>query len=148
MPSAWLAAVLALAASLALAACGGSDEEAFDKDFRAVNARIVTLGEDVGKAVNGASRKRDTQIEDQFGKLSKRAGELAQEVDELEPPDKLKSTKEALAKSLDDAKDSLGQIEQAAGKHDADAARKATIQLVGAADDLRDSRQKLERATR
>jgi hypothetical protein len=148
VPRARLVAVLALAAPLALAACGESDEEAFNKDFRGVNTRIVALGKDVGTTVNGATRKKDTQIEDEFGELSQRAGELAQDLDELEPPDKLKATKEALVKSLGDAEDSLGAIEQAAAKHDADAARKATIQLVGAADDLRDSREKLERATR
>ena len=147
MSRALCTAVLAVAASLALAACGESDEEAFNKDFRGVDARIVVLGKDLGESVDGASRK-DRQIEDEFGKLSQRAGQLARDVDKLEPPEELKATKEALAESLGDTEDALGDIEQAAAKHDARAARMATIQLVAAARHLRDSRQKLVRATR
>jgi hypothetical protein len=143
-----IAAVLALAATPALAACGGSDEDAFKKDFRGVNGRIAALGKDVGKTVNEASGKKDTQIEDEFGELAQSTGELAQDVDELEPPDKLTATKDDLVESLGDAKDALSDIEQAAAKHDAQAARKATIQLVASSDDLRDARVKLERATR
>ena len=139
--------MLAVAASLAFAACGESDEEAFNKAFRGVDARIVVLGKDLGESVDGASRK-DRQIEDEFGKLSQRAGQLARDVDKLEPPEELKATKEALAESLGDTEDALGDIEQAAAEHDARAARMATIQLLAAARDLRDSRQKLVRATR
>ena len=148
MSRALCTAVLAVAASLAFAACGESDEEAFNKDFRGVDARIVVLGKDLGESVDGASRKKDTQIEDEFGKLSQRAGELARDVDQLDPPEEVKATKEGLAESLGDTEDALGDIEQAAAKHDARAARMATIQLVAAARDLRDSRQKLVRATR
>lgn len=148
MSRARLAAPLAFAVTFVLAACGESEDEAFSKDFRGVNERIVALGKDVGKTVNGASGKEDKQIEDEFGRLAQSTGELAQDVDELEPPDKLTATTDDLVESLGDAKDALGEIEQAAAKHDAQAARKATIQLVASSDDLREARLKLARATR
>ena len=148
MPRRLLAALLAIAALPALTACGESKEETFGKDFRGVNKRIVALGSEVGKAVNGASKKSDSQLADEFGKLSQRTGELAQDVDELDPPDKLKATTGQLGESLGDAKDALGDIQQAAAKHDATAARRAAIQLASSSRDLRDARQKLVKATR
>ena len=143
-----LAAAVAIVALCALSACGGSKEESFAKDFKPVNKRIVAMGSDVGKTVNGASKKTDKELADEFGTLSQRTGELAQDVDELDPPDDLKKTTDDLSESLGDAKDALGDIQEAASKHDATAARKATIQLVGSSGDLRTARQKLEKATR
>jgi hypothetical protein len=143
-----LAAAVATVAVCALSACGGSKEDTFAKDFKAVNKQIVALGADVGKTVNGASKKTDKQLAAEFGTLSDRTGKLADDVDELEPPDDLQKTTDALGKSLTSAEDALGDIQTAAGKHDATAARKATIQLVGSSGDLRDARQKLEKATR
>jgi hypothetical protein len=141
-------AVLAVAALSLLSACGGSKEDDFAKDYRDVNKQIVALGSDVGKTVNGASKKTDKELADEFGSLSKRTGDLAKDVDDLEPPDDLQKTTDDLSKSLTDAQHSLADIQDAADKHDADAARKATIQLVTSSADLRDARRKLEKATR
>jgi hypothetical protein len=143
-----LTAAVATVAVCSLSACGGNKEDEFAQDFKDVNKRIVALGADVGKTVNGASKKTDKKLAGEFGALSDRTGKLEHDVDELEPPDDLKDTTGDLSKSLGQAKDALGDIQTAAEKHDATAARKATIQLVGSSSDLRDARQELEKATR
>jgi hypothetical protein len=148
LPRALLALVAVLALVPVLSACGESEEEAFRKDYKPVNKRIVDLGEDVGKAVNGASGKTDEQIASEFGKLAQRTGEVSQQVDELDPPDDLAASQDDLVESLGDARDSLRDIEKAAGESDPQAARRATIQLITSSTDLRDARRKLERATR
>jgi hypothetical protein len=145
-------ALLAVAAMVAvapvLAACGEDKEKTFREDFRPLNQRILDLGEDVGKAVSGASGKSDQQIEEDFGELAQRTGEVAKDVDALEPPDDLKKPKEDLVEAMGDARDALGDIESAADQSDPQAARRATVQLVTSSKELRDSRRRLERATR
>jgi hypothetical protein len=144
--------VLAVAAMLAVvpavSACGEDEQEAFSKDFRPLNKRIVDLGEQVATAVNEASKKTDQQIEDEFGRLAQRTGEVQQDVDALEPPDELKASKEDLVEAMGDAQESLRDIEKAAGESDPQAARRATIELVSSSRELGDARTKLERATR
>jgi hypothetical protein len=141
-----LAAVLAVLP--AVSACGEDEEEAFSKDFRPLNQRILDLGEQVGQAVNEASGKTDEQIEDEFGRLARRTGEVQKEVDSLEPPDDLTATKEDLSEAMGDARKSLGDIAKAAAENDPQAARTATIELVSSSRELGDARRKLVRATR
>jgi hypothetical protein len=145
-------ALVAVAAFLAVvpavSACGEDEQEAFSKDFRPLNKRIVDLGEQVATAVNEASKKTDQQIEDEFGRLAQRTGEVQQDVDELEPPDNLKAAKKDLVEAMGDAQQSLRDIEKAAGDSDPQAARSATIELISSSRDLGDARSKLERATR
>ena len=143
-----LAAVVVVAVAPALSSCGEDEREVFAKDFRSLDMRIGALVSDVGKTVDEASGKSDREIEDEFGRLAQRTGELAQQVDELEPPDDLQPESEDLSESLGDAQDALRDIQKAAAESDPPAARKATIQLVTASQDLRDSRRALQRAPR
>jgi hypothetical protein len=138
---------LLLALALPLAACGEDKTATFKKDFKPLNSKIVALGQDVGSAVNGASGKSDRQIQQQFGSLSRKTGTLQKEVNRLEPPDDLAAAKRALVDAMGNARDALGDIEKAAGAGDPQAARRATIQLVAASQDLRSERRKLARAT-
>jgi hypothetical protein len=137
---------LLLAATFLVVGCGGSDSKTFRGDFRPLNARIVKLGRDVSASVTGASGKSDRQIEQAFGALATRTGTLRKQVDALDPPDNLKADRQDLADSMGDARDALGQISSAARKSDPQAARRATIQLVAASDDLRSARLRLARA--
>ena len=140
-------ALLLLAAALALAACGEDKEETFKKEFRPLNAKIVDLGRDVGAAVTGASGKSDRQIQQEFAGLARRTDSLRKQVNELEPPNELADRKRGLVEAMGDAHDALREIERAAGDSDPQAARRATIQLVAASDDLRTQRRSLARAT-
>jgi hypothetical protein len=137
---------LLLAAALLVVGCGGSDSQTFRHDFQPLNARIVTLGRDVGTSVTRASGKSDRQIEETFGALATRTGTLRKQVDALDPPDNLKGDRQDLVDSMADARDSLRQISSAARKSDPQAARRATIRLVAASDDLRSARLRLARA--
>jgi hypothetical protein len=135
-----------LLAAVLLLGCGEDKSKTFRQDFRPLNARIVKLGRDVGGSVTGASGKSDRQIEQAFGALAKRTGTLRKQVDALDPPDNLKGDKQDLVETMGDARDALGQISSAARKSDPQAARRATIQLVAASDDLRSARLRLARA--
>jgi hypothetical protein len=100
----------------------------------------------VGTSVTRASGKSDRQIEETFGALATRTGTLRKQVDALDPPDNLKGDRQDLVDSMADARDSLRQISSAARKSDPQAARRATIRLVAASDDLRSARLRLARA--
>jgi hypothetical protein len=140
--------VLLLAAALLLGACGEDKAKTFRQDFRPLNAKILGLGRDVGSAVTGASGKSDSQIQAEFAALAKRTGSLRTQVDDLDPPDDLKKDEDDLVAAMGDAQKSLNQISAAAKRHDPDAARRGTIQLVAASDDLRSSRRRLAEASR
>jgi hypothetical protein len=139
--------VLLLAAALLVSACGEDKAETFKQDFKPLNAQIVKLGQDVGAAVTGASGKSNAQLQASFDALAKRTGTLRAKVDELDAPDDLKGDQKDLVNAMADARDALGQIADAAGQNDPQAARRATIQLVAASDDLRSSRRRLARAS-
>jgi hypothetical protein len=139
--------LVALAAMLLVAGCGDDKSKTFTKDFRPINARIVVLGRDVGAAVTGASGKSDRQIQTTFGALGKRITVLRTQVDKLDPPGKWENDRNNLSEAMNDAGKALNAIAAAAGKGDPQAARRATIQLVAASDDLRSSRLRLARAS-
>jgi hypothetical protein len=136
-----------LLVALAAAGCGTNKEEEFRKEYRPLNSQIRDLGQDVGRSISGASGKSDEQISDLFGDLSTRTGKLKKDVDALDPPGDLTDDNENLVEAMGDAEVALRDIKKAAADSDAPAARRATIQLVAASEDLRDSRTKLEKAT-
>ena len=140
-------AILMVAATALLSACGEDKAETYKKDFKPVNQEILDLGESVGKAVQGASGKSDAALAKEFGDLAERTGKLQQEVDELEPPDDLTAPQEDLTQAMGDAQDALEGIEKAAGENDANSARESAEQLVKASEDLRDSRRKIAKET-
>jgi hypothetical protein len=140
--------ILALsAASLGIAACGESEEETYSKEFRPLNDRIVEIGRDVDAGVSDASGKSDAQLEQEFGRLAGRTGAVRTDVNELEPPDDLANDNQDLVEALGDAREALSEIEQAAAESDPQAARRATIELVAASDDVGTERRTLARAT-
>jgi outer membrane murein-binding lipoprotein Lpp len=127
--------------------CGESKEEKFKKDFKPLNARIVSLGRDVGTGVAQASGKSDSQIEDQFGDFADRLDRLGKDVDDLDPPGDLKKDTDSLVKAMEDAETALRGIEVAAKEKNSRAARSATLQLVPASERLRVARLRLARKT-
>ena len=128
--------------------CGESKEEKFDKEFRSLNGKIVSLGEDVGRATQGASSKSNVQIEREFGGLARRTGALQQDVDELEPPnDQLEQQQADLVEAMGDAQDAIEGIEKAADENDAQGARSSAVELGEASVELRTARRKLARET-
>lgn len=121
--------------------------ETFTQGFKPVNAEIMALGEDVGSAVTSASGKSDREIQRRFGSLSRRTATLRKNLSGLKPPDDLAGDKRDLMDAMGGARDALGEIANAAGAGDPQAARRALTQLVAASQTLRSERRKLARAT-
>jgi uncharacterized protein YukE len=135
-----------IALCLALAACGGDSEEDFKDEYRPLNDQVAKLDRDMRSALSGVRSKSDTAIEEQFGQFAKRAGDLQQEVDELEPPDDARGEQSDLTDALGDVQEALEDIERAADENDAAAARSAAIQLVTSIGEMRSAREGLARA--
>jgi hypothetical protein len=143
---AWLAVVLGLA--LACAACGEGDEDKYKEEFPPLSRELSGLGPDVGQSLKGASGSSDEQLADDFDNYAEQFGQVQQEIDELEPPDDLAEDQDQLVSAIGEVQGALEDIAEAAGRGDAQAARRATLDLIQSYQDLRSSRSKLSAAVR
>jgi hypothetical protein len=145
-PTALVALVLVV---LGAAACGGGDDDdGYADDFQRVSQRIVSLGEEVGQAIETAGESSDRELADQFGGFADELRAMRQDLEELEPPDDLADKHDELVAAIGPVQASLGDIAEAAEQSDPDAARQATIDLVEQSTELRDARRALARAVR
>lgn len=141
-------AVVAIAA-VAVAACGGGDDDdSFEEAFPPVSERIVSLGQEVGDAIETAGESTDQELADDFDDFAQDLGDLRQQVDDLEPPDDLADERDELVAAMGEVGSSLEEIADAAEQGDPDAAREATLELVERSSELREARQTLARAVR
>jgi hypothetical protein len=136
-----------LLAGLAVAACGGSEDE-YGDDFRPVSERIVSLGQEVGDTIQMAGESTDEQLAGDFEDYANELGDLRQELEDLDPPDELDDEQDALVTAMGEVRSSLEDIAEAAEQRDADAARQATVELVQRSSELRDARQRLAESAR
>ena len=144
----WLTLVLVLPAlALVTTGCGEDKKEAFKKDFKAVNDRLLVLGNDLAAALRGATRQRDDQLQATFAKLGDRADKIKQDLSALKPPDELKSDTQELRTSFAKVRDDLRNIEEAARAHSAAQGRSAARALVSDATKVRSPRRALAQAT-
>ncbi len=143
---AWLAVVLGLA--LAGAGCGESDEDKYKEEFPPLSRELSGLGQDVGQTIRAASGSSDEQLADDFDNYAEQLGQVQQEIDELEPPDDLAEDQDQLVSAIGEVQGALEDIAEAADKGDAQAARRATLDLIQSSEDLRSSRSKLSDAVR
>ncbi|HYN50365.1 MAG TPA: hypothetical protein VES62_05520 [Thermoleophilaceae bacterium] len=138
-------AVVGLAA-LALGACGESAEDEYKNEFPPLSQKLSGLGEDVGKAIQGASGSSDQQLAKDFNNYAQQLGEVQQDIDELEPPDDLAEDQDELVSAIGDVQGALEGIAEAAEDGDAQSARQSTIDLIQGSEELRRTRRKLSRA--
>jgi TolA-binding protein len=145
------ALLLAVLAALALGACGGEDGDegsSFQEDYPALSERLVSLGEEVGQAIENANTETDQALADQFGEFAGQLDGLSQDLEELEPPEGLADERDDLVAAMNEVRTSLEGIASAAEDGDVEAAREATLELVEGSRELRDARQTLSRAVR
>jgi hypothetical protein len=142
-----LAILVSLLVVLVAAGCGGDDaEDTYKSDFPPINKDLLSLGNQVGESIQGASQASDAQLADEFGNYAKELGDLQQQLDELEPPDDLAEDQDELVSAIGEAQGALEDIAGAAEQGDPDAARDATTQLIQSSEQLRDARRTLARA--
>lgn len=146
-----LAVVSILLAAGLLAACGGKSEadrkDDFKKDFNALNDRLLTLGDEVGKSLQNARGKTDEQIETEFGGYSTRLDEITEDYEKLEAPDDMKREYDAMKTELGKVNDDLAALVAAVKGRRTDAIREATAKFVIDSRSLRDARRALARKT-
>jgi hypothetical protein len=135
---------------LGASACGGGDDDddAYRDDFGQVSERIVSLGEEVGQAIETAGESTDEELATDFGRFEDELRDVRADLEGLDPPDDLADEQDELVSAIGPVQASLGDIAQAAERSDPEAARQATIQLVERSRDLRDARVALARAVR
>lgn len=141
-----------LGAVLILAACGGGgDDETTTADFRKeyapISAAVRGLGEDVGQAVTTAKDKTDAALQLEFAELSEKTTAVAAELAAEEIPDdaKIEAARGALVAGLRKGAADLEAISVAAGDHDAEAARAATVRLVTDSAKIKAPRERLDK---
>jgi hypothetical protein len=143
-----LAALLAAAALALGAGCGEDQREAYADDYRPLSRDLIALGDSVGQAVEEAETKSDEQLEREFDGFADRLGRFRRELDGFDPPEDLAPSHDGLVEAMRETETALRGIEEAAAAGDPEAARRSTIELVRASEDLRDARVELTRRTR
>jgi len=137
--------IVALVA-LAFAGCGGDSKEddaaadaakakataeaAFKKGATAATAETTKIGEDLGTAIQGASRQTDAALAATFTSLAGRARGVVSDLNALETPQETRAEVTALVGALTTGAQDLDAIATAARANDASSARSATETLV------------------
>ena len=137
--------IVALVA-LAFAGCGGDskkDDEAaaaakakaaaaaaFKTGAKAATAETTKIGDDLGKAIQGAEEETDAALAATFTSLAGRARGVVDDLNALETPQESRAEVTALVGALTTGAQDLDAIATAARAHDASSARSATETLV------------------
>jgi hypothetical protein len=141
--------VIAMLALPGVAACGDDGEsDAFEEDFPALSERIVSLGEEIGNAIETAGETTDRKLAEEFDGFARDLDVLRQELERLEPPEDVADERDDLVEAMGEVRASLEEIADAAKESDPEAAREATLELVDRSAELRQAREALVRATR
>ena len=138
-------AVLVLATPLA--ACGESEKDKYIGDFKPLNDKLIGLGSDLSKAVQGADSQSDAALAKQFNRLATRLGALNEDIAALDTPSDLKDEAKTLNSRLDDTIDDLEDIAKAARAGNAQDAAAATVELSTDSEQVNTAQNKLARAT-
>jgi outer membrane murein-binding lipoprotein Lpp len=140
---------VAVLASVALAACGSSKDKSkeFAKDYKPLNTKLLSLGKDLGSALQGANAKTDVQLAAQLEGIAKEGKSLSAKIGALDAPDKDKADVTELTKSIDALDTSIQGIATAAKAHDKQAATAATQTLLTQAKGVNTAQNKVAKDT-
>jgi hypothetical protein len=113
---------------------------------RSLDGRVQRLGDAVGGAIAGAGSQTNGQLAARFDVLSRRTRDLANRVDDTDPPDNLKPVRDRLSRALRTAARDLRTLSTAAFDGDGTAARAATLRIAHDAPAVADGHAALSRA--
>ncbi len=132
--------------SIAFAACGEDDDNAFKEDYNTAVKPLSELNEDIGSSLSGAAGQSNDAIADQFQKLADKAQQARDNLAELEPPEDAKDSFDKLLSSLQDGTDDLRAVASAAKDGDPQAARQAAQDLVTSGEEIQKAETALQKA--
>lgn len=141
-----LATLFALLA-LVLTACGQSEKEKYVDAYKPLNDRLLSVGEDLGAALQAADSKRDEAVAAQFAALARRLEVVRKDVAAVETPADLRDESKALNDALTDAIADIEDIAGASRGKDAQRAAAATVELSTAARKVNVAQNRLALAT-
>lgn len=124
-----LAALLA-GFSLALAACGGDDDNAFKEDYNRAVKPLSELNADIGSSIGGAGGKSNDEIAKEFDNLAAKAQQTRDNLADLDPPEGAEEQFDELLSSLQTGTEDLRAVAAAAKEADPAAAGEASRDLV------------------
>jgi hypothetical protein len=137
-------------AALALlgAGCGKSEQDEYADGLKPVNQHLNAFVRDVSRSVTGASTKTDEQLARQFGGLGDRAGVLRKQLDDLDPPDDVRTEQKTLVTALRKSEHALHAVQKAASQHKASEAGAATLAIATTTLAVEGARRQLTREVR
>jgi ParB-like chromosome segregation protein Spo0J len=133
----------ALLVVFALAACGKSAEDRYRADFPPLDRDLAALGRDVAAGLRDAGQSGDAALARRFGGYARRLGELRDRIDELDPPNSIRSEHAQMVSGAAATDRALADVASAARAGDEAAARAAATRLVLSGQDLDEARRKL-----
>ena len=113
-----------------LGACGGKSTADFKKDYKAIDADLGHIGNDLGRAIQGAKNTTDVKLATQFDGLADRSTKVIKRLDALKPPSKVKSDVKTLSTAFSRVSGDMRDIAAGLRKHSATEAKQATITLL------------------
>jgi hypothetical protein len=140
------AAALCLAAlvSIAFAACGEDDDNAFKEDYNTAVKPLSELNADIGSSLSGAAGQSNDAIAKKFQELADKAQEARDNLAELEPPEDAQKSFDQLLSSLQKGTDDLRAVATAAEDGDPAAARQAAQDLVSSGEEIQKAETALQ----
>ena len=137
-----------LLAALLLAACGDSADDEYRDELPRIDRRLAALARDVGNGLRSAGEVDDSALAGEFGGYARRLGRLRERLDQLDAPDRLAMDHAKLLAAMAAVSGALADVESAARRSDATAARAAAVRLVRGGERLDQARRELARAVR
>lgn len=141
-----LAGALATAA-LTSAGCGQSEEEQYIDAYKPLNARLLRIGEALGRAPLDVAPGSNAKRAAQFGRYASDLDGVNQDIAALDTPDSFKADSVALTEKIDVVVKDLEKISRAAREGDGKMAAAATLALADDSNDVNRAQNELAGAT-
>ena len=136
-----------LVSALALAGCGQSQTEKYEDDFKALNDRLLKVGERIGTGLGSAGNQTNAKLASRFAGFAADLEEVNDAIADLEPPSELQGQSRALTQRTRVVVKDLRDISKAARAGDRKATTRATLAFGRHAQRLNQAQNRLARST-